>query len=163
MPWPLVLNTISTFALVGAVVFAAIGFRSSKSDREKSAAIELVRTMQDGAWEGSVLVIAALPSPGTPHLDALQERAAAAVGIRLETLGYQVFNGVVPLTVVDDLVGGIARLAWSRLSPWVVLGRDTTGNSKSYEWFEWLAERLYELPGTSEPAYLLYSDWKPSK
>ena len=42
---------------------------------------------------------------GNVHIGRHPGACVAAVGIRLEAFGYQIFNGVVPLTIVEDLVG----------------------------------------------------------
>lgn len=147
---------------MSAVGFALVEFRRGNRDRWERASVDLVRTLQDGAWERSVLVVGALASPGPAELDDETMRAAAAVGIRLETLGYQVFRNMVPLDVVDDLIGGIARVSWDRLAPWIRALRIQSGNEMAYEWFQWLAERLANREGAQRPAFEQHREWRPT-
>lgn len=102
--------------------------------------------MQTREWATAVGPVGALPLPAKARLDERDADAAAAVGLRLETLGYLVYRGIVPAEVAYDLVGGITLVAWERLSAWVEADRAQTGNHKSYEWFEWLARRLGSFP-----------------
>jgi hypothetical protein len=161
MDWAAVLSILSTAALVGAVVFAAMQVRGANEQRKEQVAIELVRSMQSNEWTGSVGPISRIPLHGVPHLDATQETAATSIALRLEAIGYLVFRGAVSLELVDDLVGGMTRTAWDRLRPWVMKWRDDSGNQKAYEWFQWLAERMAERTETPIPAYRAHSDWRP--
>ncbi len=62
--------------------------------------------------------------------------AAHSIGIILEALGYSVFCGIVPLQIVDELVGGVVRLAWRKLNVYVEAERQRSGSRKSWEWFQ---------------------------
>ena len=73
--------------------------------------------------------------------------------------------GSCPSTVADDLIGGMARIAWRKFRPFVHDERERTGTQKSWEWFQWLAEQL-DLHGASRTnlqtgAFIAYRDWKP--
>jgi hypothetical protein len=67
-----------------------------------------------------------------------------------------VWRGIVDIAMVDDLFGGIVIFWWSRIKPFAERDRERTSNTKSYEWFQWLAERLVERRGKEPaiPAYL---------
>jgi hypothetical protein len=83
----------------------------------------------------------------------------------MEGIGYSVFARIVPLAVADDLIGGMARVAWRKFRPFVEEERERTGTQKSWEWFQWLAEQL-DRHSTSKTnlqigAPVAYRDWKP--
>jgi hypothetical protein len=150
---------LSTLALVGAVVFAGLQVRLTNRSSRDLAAVELVRSMLSAEWMSAVGPVSLLSKEEAAHLDRAQLIAATAIGLRLETLGYLVYRRVVPLEMVEDLVGGIARVAWARLSPWVLNDRTESGNEKSYEWFQWLAERLDERGPSATPAHVRWRGW----
>jgi len=46
------------------------------------------------------------------------ELALFTVGIRLEAIGYMVFERLVDLETVDELMGGFTLIFWSRAEAW---------------------------------------------
>jgi hypothetical protein len=163
----LVLNAVSTATLVIAVVFGAFQLWLLRKNRQDQQAIEMVRATQTTEWIGSVLVVQNLPDGITAEeLDTRGQdvlNAVQALGIICETEGYMVFRRTIPLRVVDDLHGGIIRLAWQRLRPWIERDREASGNLNSFEWFQWLAERLEEnhRPEKALGAHATHRDWRP--
>ena len=83
----------------------------------------------------------------------------------LETLGYAVFTRIVPVRTVDDLLGGAIRVSWSRLRPYIEQEREKAGSQKSWEWFQWLAERIEEYGGRRTRltlgAHQAFRNWRP--
>src|SRR5258708_3590852 len=161
MDWSNILSLLSTLALVAAVAFAALQVRQSNRNRMDQAAIEVVRSTLSEGWENAIGPVMRLATPADGHLDPAQEGAATAIALRLETLGYLVYRRMVSLDLVDELHGGITRLAWARLGPWVMNGRRDSGNEKAYEWFQWLAERLADRGPSPTPAYVAHRNWRP--
>jgi hypothetical protein len=91
--------------------------------------------------------------------------AALKISTIMEGIGYSVFARIVPLSVADDLVGGMARVAWRKFQPFVLEERERAGTQKSWEWFQWLAEQL-DRHATSRTslttdAFVAHRDWKP--
>jgi len=81
--------------------------------------------------------------------------------MKYESIGLLVYKGVVPLSIVAELVGGVAITFWNRLSPWVESMRKEQSAPFLFEWFQWLVERLVERGrDVHEPAYKLYRGWK---
>ena len=87
-----------------------------------------------------------------------------SIGLVIEGLGYSVFERVVPLRIVDNLVGGNIRIIWRKLRRYVEFERERSGSQKTFEWFQWLAEQLdrYQQGKTSLQigAHEAYRDWK---
>ena len=90
------------------------------------------------------------------------QRAVIEFGVRAETIGYMVFRGTVDLQTVDDLIGGVTTMFWSRAKDWCERDRERTTNPKSFEWCEWLVDRISERRKQlgHEPAYIRYADWR---
>lgn len=155
-----VLSALSSFAVVGALIFAALQVRVANRARAEHAAISIVEAAQSEAWTRGLNQLYRIPANATAEqIDALGPELVDAieqVGIRVETIGYMVWRGIVDIAMVDDLFGGIVIFWWSRIKPFAERDRERTSNPKSYEWFQWLAERLLERRRETPaiPAYL---------
>ena len=153
------LSAISSFAVVGALIFTALQVRVANRSRAEHAAIS-IEAAQSDAWTRGLNQLYRIPEGATAEqIDALGPDLTSAmeqVGIRVETIGYMVWRGIVDISMVDDLFGGIVIFWWSRIEPFAQRDRERTSNPKSYEWFQWLAEQLTERrrDGPVTPAYL---------
>src|SRR3546814_20668550 len=67
--------------------------------------------------------------------------------------------------LVDDLMGGVILMFWSRAKRWAVAERLGTGNPKMHEWCEWIAGQIANrhASGSSAPAYLRDLHWRRSE
>jgi hypothetical protein len=161
-------NIATALTVLTAVIFGLIEARHLRRDREERAALEAVHAMLTPAYMESFLLIqTSLPENASPaevesNLDTL--RAARSIGIVIEGLGYSVFERIVPLRIVDNLVGGNIRVIWRKLRRYVEFERERSGSQKTFEWFQWLAEQLerYQQGKTSLQigAHQAYRDWK---
>lgn len=90
------------------------------------------------------------------------ERALFELSIRLEPVGYMIFCRIITLKTVDDLIGGVAMVIWSRAKEWSDEYRRSTNNPKFNEWVEWLADRITERRTRlqSEPAPRQHRSWR---
>ena len=108
----------------------------------------------------------ALPDDATPEqiraLGPDVERSIIIACVNYENLGYLVYLRMIPLRLVDELIGGLIRQAWRKLRVWVAHTR-SLGNPSSFEWFEWLYDRLeaHHAPTKRPPASVVYRDWRP--
>jgi hypothetical protein len=62
------------------------------------------------------------------------EVALFTLGLRLEAIGYMVFERLVELDAVDELMGGFALAFWSRAEVWVKKMRVDRRDPKVFEW-----------------------------
>jgi hypothetical protein len=160
------LNVISTLAIVAALIFTALQVRQGNIKRKDQAAVALINTIQDESWARAIDLIGKLPENATPsdvdRAGSEIRRALTEFGVRLETVGYMVFRRNIDLQTVDDLIGGVTMLFWSRGKPWAERERELTGNPKYVEWCEWLADRIGERRATlgQKPAYASYTGWR---
>jgi hypothetical protein len=89
------------------------------------------------------------------------EDAAVFIGTTLETIGVLVHRRMVPLDLVDDLMGDAIVNFWSPLKDWVETMRREQSRESFYEWFQWLVERLAERERRrTVGAHVRYATWK---
>jgi hypothetical protein len=160
------LNILSTVALVGALIFAALQVRSGNRLREEQAAFTLIDAALNAVLaQPADLLSDVSPDTTAAELDAYPpevNRAIQEIGFRIEIVGYLVYRRVVPLQSVQELMGGMIAYWWARIRPFAERDRERTGNPRLYEWVQWLAERVSDrrtdIP--SEPAYIAHADWR---
>jgi hypothetical protein len=159
------LNFISTAAIVGALIFTALQVRAATDARRDQAAVVVIQTTQNASWTAALNLVSTLPENANAALirekGAEMERALFEVSIRFEPIGFMVFYGIIPLRAVDDLIGGVALVIWSRAKRWTAEYRAATNNPKFNEWVEWLADRISERRARLhlEPAPRQYRAW----
>ena len=160
-----ILNLVSTAAIVGALVFTALQVRAANNARRDQGAVVLIQTTQNASWTEALNLVSALPENATAEYvhqqGAAMERALFELSIRLEPVGYMIFCRIVALQAVDDLIGGVAMVIWSRAKGGTEEDRKSTNNPKFNEWVEWLADRITERRRRLqlEPAPRQYRNW----
>jgi len=161
-------NVATALTVITGVVFGLVEMRRARRDREERAAFAAVKALMTPEWMSSSMVVASIPDGTTAQQiqnDPRVLEAALKIATIMEGIGYSVFAHIVPLSVADDLVGGMARVAWQKFQPFVIDERQRTGTQKSWEWFQWLAETLerHHRSRTSltRGAYEAYRDWRP--
>jgi hypothetical protein len=142
-----VLNLISTLTLVGALVFTGLQLRASNRARRDQAAITVIQSAQSETWTQASGLIHRSPqlAEGSSEQTVPKvELALFTIGIRIEAVGYMVYERLVNLEAVDELMGGFTLLFWSRAKTWAKRRRVELGDPKAFEWCEWLALRIGE-------------------
>ena len=163
-----VANLATALTVLIAVIFGLVEMRRARRDREERAAFTAVQALMSPEWMSSSMTVAAIPegaSAAEIEGDPRALEAALKIATIMEGLGYSVFARIVPLSVADDLIGGMARLSWRKFRPFAEAERERTGSQNSWEWFQWLAEQL-ERHGQSKKNFrvgapVAYRDWKP--
>ncbi|MEO7723401.1 MAG: hypothetical protein ABIU29_01745 [Chthoniobacterales bacterium] len=161
-------NVATALTVLTGVAFGVIEMRRARRDREERAAFTAVQALMTPEWMSSSMIVASIPdgiSAAELESDPRTLEAALKIATIMEGLGYSVFARIVPLSVADDLIGGMARIAWRKFRPFVEDERRRTGTEKSWEWFQWLAEQL-DRHGQSKTslkigAPVAHRDWKP--
>ena len=161
-------NVATALTVIIGVIFALVEARRLRRDREERGALEALHAMLTPAYMDSFLIVQTIPDEATAEeieSNPATLGAARSVGLVIEALGYSVFERIVPVRIVDNLVGGNIRVIWRKLRPYVEYERARTGSEKTFEWFQWLAEQLenYNRGKTSLKvgAHEAYRDWKP--
>lgn len=167
------LSTLADLAeIFGAVVvvvglgFGVIQMQHYRQQRRETAAIELLRSFHNPEFSRSLRAVLALPK-GVCKSDLGtcsdgQQDAIMVVVLTFESIGVMVFRGIVPLKMVNELLGGVCVEAWRRLYQYMQDSRAETERKTMSEWFQWLAERLdehHERYGRP-PAYEQYREWR---
>ncbi|MEP7014731.1 MAG: hypothetical protein ABI925_04760 [Verrucomicrobiota bacterium] len=161
-----VLNLVSTAAIVCALVFTALQVRAANNARRDQAAVVIIQTTQNSTWTEALKLVSTLPENATAadirQEGEAMERALFELSIRLEPVGYMIFCRIITLKAVDDLIGGVAMVIWSRAKEWSEEYREATNNPKFNEWVEWLADRIAERRARfhPEPAPRQYRNWR---
>ena len=158
-------NLASGLAVIVAVIFGSLQVQHMARTRALFTAAELVRAMLTREFSLSVRKVLTLPDHADPELIRQNEEMADAVlslSHVFESLGVLVFHRVIPLHLVDDLMGGYIRQCWRKIRPYVEVRRKELGISYG-EWLQWLAERIEQFPspGKQEGAHFSHRDWKP--
>ena len=71
------------------------------------------------------------------------------------------YRRIVPLSILDELMGDAILVLWKKLRRWVEHLRAEQQRDSAFEWFNWLADRLAETNRRTEAgAYKLYRHWR---
>jgi hypothetical protein len=163
-----VANIATALTVLTAVVFGLIEMRRARKEREERAAFVAVQAILTPAWMQSMVLVQAISDGTTPsqiEADPRLFQAVQSIACILESLGYAVYARMVPLNVVDELLGGTVRVAWRKLRCYVEYERERAASQKTWEWFQWLAEQLdrHSKARTSLAvgAHDAYREWGP--
>ena len=163
-----VANVATALTVLTAVVFGLIEMRRARKEREERAAFVAVQAILTPAWMESMSLVQAISEGITAsqiEADPRLFKAAQSIACILESLGYAVFARMVPLKVVDELLGGTVSVAWRKLRGYVEYERERAGSRKNWERFKWLAEQIdrHSKARTSLTlgAHEAYRDWRP--
>jgi len=151
-------------SVVVGVLFGVVSAISSRRQRTLMVAASLIESVQTMEFTRAMQRVLDLPVSAPPERvldDEELVRAAYVIGHVFESLGVMVFRRLMPLHLVDELIGGYARASWSRLEPYVRARRATLGPSFA-EWFQWLAEAMIRdpAPGKEHGAAEAHRGWK---
>jgi hypothetical protein len=161
-------NVATAITVLTGVIFGWFEVRHFRREREERAAFYLLQTMLTSEWLRSAVTVDTLPDNVAPDVLEADEKmlvAAQSIGLILEAIGYAVYARIVPLSMVDDLIGGIVRVTWRKMERYVMHDRARSGSQKGWEWFQWLHLQL-ERHGKSKTslrlgAFQAHRDWRP--
>jgi hypothetical protein len=161
-------NVATALTVLTGVGFGLMEARRARQERRERAAFAAVQVVMTPSWMNSMVLVQSIPdgaSAADIQNDPRRLEAAQRIGLILEGIGYSVFARIVPLSVVDDLLGGTVRVAFRKMRPYIEFERNRAGSRKTWEWFEWLAIQLdrHSLGKTSLQlgAHEVYRDWEP--
>ncbi|MEO8743571.1 MAG: hypothetical protein ABI365_10320 [Lysobacteraceae bacterium] len=162
-----ILNLVSTIALVGALIFTALQVRQGNRSQRDQAAFAMIKTVLRDTLTESLELLGDLPANAQladiEKSGAATKRALLEFGVGLESVGYMVFRRMVSMNMVDELIGGMTLMYWSRAKAWTEIERTRTGNPKFFEWCEWLADRIGErrrMQRGHQPAHARHAHWR---
>lgn len=151
-------------AVVVALAFGVIQLREGARQRRDAAAYAVLAQWHDVAIIHGLDAVYALPDAAPPDLVTAADAhgAVSTVYQRWEMLAVLVHGRQVPLALANEWTGAAVRVSWRKLRPWVEAKRVRTGSQGPGEWFQWLAERLAELPERDETvgAFQAHRTWR---
>lgn len=156
---------VAQIALVFAAAFAGYQLILHRRERGEQAALDVLTRLQSSDFQHAYTHVWDLPLEASPEVVRAggkeMEQAIETVAFTFESLGVMVYNRIVPLHVVDDVIGGFLRESWRRVGPYVAWKRQHLKAPRWAEWYEWLAVRVDA--GRSRRtvgAYEAFADWK---
>ena len=160
-------EVLGALVVIGGVVFAVVQIRQFQRQRLEVAALDLMRAWQSPEFTRAFSIIQSLPDKlsaedlRTHSGDA--EAMAMVIGNTFESIGVMVHRRILPLSIVDELMGGAVVYLWEKLERWTRELREEQSRESVYEWFQWLAEHLRDQPDfqSGDPAHIAFRDWEP--
>jgi hypothetical protein len=161
-------NVATALTVLIGVIFGLMEARRARQERRERAAFAAVQALMTPAWMDSMVLVQSIPDGATAadiENNARVLGAAQSIAMILEGIGYSVFARIVPLSVVNDLLGGTVRVAFRKLRPYIEFERARAGSQKTWEWFQWLENQLERhasgKTSLTVGAHEAYRDWTP--
>jgi len=161
----LIARIIGSIAVVSGIIFGVIQIRHYRQQRRDIAAVQIVNSFQIPEFNKALRKVWSL-ADGTSVAQIRElgddwEEAVFQIGMTLETMGVLVYRRIVPLPILDELMGDAILILWRKVRPWVENLRTEQKRDSAYEWFEWLADRLAETNRRTEAgAHKIYRNWR---
>lgn len=135
-------------AVIFGIAFAVLEYRRYKSAERREAAAGLARSFQTPQLAAAIRVLLELPEPfDRSAYDKLSDHDKDMVWLifsSLESIGILVYRGDLPLELVDDFFSIPIVRGWDKLAPYVEDLREELHGPQSWEWYQWLHDRLLE-------------------
>jgi len=161
-----VAQIVAPVIVSGGIVLGIVQLREFQRQRRAAAAVELVHSFRNAEFNKALRLLWAIPDGETAAAIRGRghelEEAAILIGTTLEVVGVLVYRRVVPIEIVDDLMGDAIVGFWPKLRDWVEVMRREQERESVYEWFQWLVERLESRERRrSLGAHARFSEWRP--
>jgi len=157
---------LGAIVVIGGVAFAIIQIRQFRRQRLEAASIELVRSFQSPEFTRAFTFVQGLPE--RISASELRQRGAEAetlamlVSTTFESIGVMVYRRILPLAIVEELMGGTIVSFWGKLENWIETCRDEQQRNDLHEWFQWLNDQLGHRASTPvQPAHIEHRGWRP--
>lgn len=159
------LQFFGQIALITAATIAGYQLVMNRRDRAEANALAVLTSLQSPEFRQAYALVWTLPLDATAedvrsHGPGMEE-AVECVMMTFETMGVMVHNRLVPIELVDQVIGGFLRESWRRTRNYLLVRREEVGSKRLAEWFQWLAEHLAVKTRRSVGAYEAYREWKP--
>ena len=166
MELSLIFDVLSAVAVILGILFGLLQLRHYHLSRTREADLFLLNSFQTGEFLLGIWIIQELPNGLTKKgiEDRLGEdiRSVYLVMSTWERIGLLVFNRELSIDMVDDAYRDQIIFSWHRLKQYVTDIREDLQRDTSFEWFQWLAERMIsrDIAKPPIPAYHAFRDWK---
>ena len=167
MDLSVILDLVTAVAVILGILFGLLQLRHYHLSRERDANLSLLNSFQSVEFFQGVVIIQGLPDGLTK--DEIEGRVGEELRTvylvmgAWESIGILVFNHEIPLELVDGAHGDSILISWQKLKDYVTGVRADVQRETTFEWFQWLAERMIEREKAKppRPAYLAQRDWRP--
>ena len=135
-------------AVVFGITFGFLEFRRYKATVQREAAATLARSFQTEEFAGAIRVVLELPGPiGMDEYRELPEDHKNRIWLlfgSIESIGIMVSQGDLTLDMVDEFFSIPILEGWRKLEPYVEDLRKEFDSPQTWEWYQWLHDRLRE-------------------
>ncbi len=156
---------VGQVALVVGAAVAVYQLIQIRQTRHQEAALQVITGINTQEFRNAFNAVNELPIGASAQqvreAGPAMEAAAGTVMMAFESLGVLVHNRVVPIDLVDQVIGGFLRESWRRLEQYVHWKRKALGYGRWGEWYQWLFEHLAQNPRRAVGAYEAFKDWEP--
>ena len=135
-------------AVVFGISFGFLEFRRYKATIQREAAATLARSFQTQEFAAAIRVVLELPEP--INIDQYRNLPDAEKNLiwllfgNIESIGILVSRGDLSLDLVDEFFSIPITEGWRKLAPYVEDLRQEFNSPQTWEWYQWLHERLRE-------------------
>ena len=137
---------ISGLAVIIGIGFGVLEYRRHKANLRREAVANLARSFQTPELAAAIRVVLELPGPiDTEQYKSLSRRDKNLLWLMfcsMESIGLLVYRGDLTLSLVDEFFSVPVIEGWKRLFPYVEELRRELDGPQSWEWYQWLAERM---------------------
>ena len=141
----IIAQLVGTLAILIGIIIAVVQVKQIKKQRKEIATIEFLNSWQTPEIAKAINEIQFLPDNVLPEelkeATPEMEKNAFLVHSFFEGAGILVKRQIISFDVVDDLVGGVIQVTWTKLELWIQEWRNEK-NPIAGEWFEWLKNEI---------------------
>lgn len=146
---------ISSCVLIMGIGFTVIQLRHMRAARERGAMLELVHRLQTSEFARAMRTLFDIYSNTSgEYVDDIIRKDPGLIYELLatwESLGIMVNRKEMTLDLVDDFFSGPILISWAVLEEFVHEERQRLKRDTTWEWFQWLAERMQERENLKPP------------
>lgn len=162
----LLLNLVTTSAIIAGVLFAGAQLKQLKKRRERESALQMLNSFQTHDFMNAYNIIYHIPEGWSKKEieDYAGDKIVSVLVLMgtFESLGILVHHGEVSLDLVDDFFSGVIVLGWKKLKKYILAIREQNERETFAEWFQWLAEQFEKRESITPPvpAFKAHRNWK---
>jgi hypothetical protein len=143
-----VAELVGGVAVVFGISFGFLEFRRYKATVQREAAATLARSFQTQEFAAAIRVVLELPEPVDMKRyrelpEVHKDRIWLLFG-SIESIGIMVSQGDLTIEMVDEFFSIPILEGWRKLKPYVEDLREEFDSPQTWEWYQWLHERLRE-------------------
>ena len=144
----LIANVALALSFIIALIFGIAQVNTANRDRRERLTIETLRNFQTREFAELILFVNSHSMPSNSReMNALPLKEQVFIiqfGQQMESLGMLVAERLINIDLVDKTLGSFVTLTWDKYKPLFSDIREKQPDPFLGEYFQWLAERIYE-------------------